>query len=288
MLGKLIKHEWKRISKLNSLLLVIMLAFTALECLLFFTPMTDFVRDARAFSRGDIGVVLWFMVFVASVIACIMLMVGLTYGNMIYIGVNFEKTMYSDEGYLTHTLPVTPHQLLFSKFLVGGLWTMIIYFVMMVCIVVLATAFGMAVTGGADFGEILYEVQKILMEVLSQMSTEGAVVLTHYLIAFIVLALAGPFCTVAMLFGALTLGQLSAKHKGLMGILIYFGITMANSVLTNIVSNIGRVITMAGRSYDANAVLFFTMDVAIIFQVLIAVCLYFLSHYIIVKKLNLN
>ncbi|MCM1187035.1 MAG: hypothetical protein NC251_02095 [Lachnoclostridium sp.] len=288
MLGKLIKHEWKRISKLNSLLLVIMLAFTALECLLFFTPMTDFVRDARAFSRGDIGVVLWFMVFVASVIACIMLMVGLTYGNMIYIGVNFEKTMYSDEGYLTHTLPVTPHQLLFSKFLVGGLWTMIIYFVMMVCVVVLTTAFGMAVTGGADFGEILYEVQEVLLEVLSQMSSEGAVALTHYLLAFIVLALAGPFCTVAMLFGALTLGQLSAKHKGLMGILIYFGITMANSVLTNIVSSIGRVITMAGRSYDANAVLFFTMDVTIIFQVLIAVCLYFLSHYIIVRKLNLN
>ena len=288
MLGKLIKHEWKRISKLNGLLLIIMVAFTVVESLLFFTPMTDFVRNSRAFDRGEPVVVIGFLIFLASVMACFMLMVGLTYGNMIYIGVNFEKTMYSDEGYLSHTLPVTPHQLLFSKFLVGGLWTLIIYFAMTVCMVVLVMSFGMAVTDGYTIGEILYEVQELFQEVLSEISAEGMSVLIHYLAAFVVLALAGPFCMVATLFGALTIGQLSRKHKGLMGILIYFGITMATSVLTSIVSNVGRILTMSERIYNVNSVLFFTMDITIIFQVSIAVCLYFLSHYIIVRKLNLN
>lgn len=288
MLGKLIKHEWKRISKLDGLLLLIMVAFTVVESLLFFTPMTSFVKDSRAFAQGDIVTVLWFMVFLASVFACIMLMVGLTYGNMIYIGVNFEKTMYSDEGYLSHTLPVTPHQLLFSKFLVGSLWTLIIYFAMAVCMVVLVAAFGMAVTDGFVMGDLLYEVQEILQEVLTEIDTPGMAVLTHYLTAFAVLVLAGPFCMIAMLFGALTIGQLSSKHKGLMGILIYFGITMVNSVVINVISSIGRVIIVESRNYNAHTMLFFSMDITIIFQVLIAVCLYFLSHYIIVKKLNLN
>ena len=38
--------------------------------------------------------------------------------------------MYTDEGYLLHTLPVTKHEILASKILVGGLWVLIIVFSM--------------------------------------------------------------------------------------------------------------------------------------------------------------
>ena len=44
----------------------------------------------------------------------------------IYIAVRFYKNLYTDEGYLMHTLPVTPRQLLVSKLTVGSLWSFLV------------------------------------------------------------------------------------------------------------------------------------------------------------------
>ena len=40
--------------------------------------------------------------------------------------------------------------------------------------------------------------------------------LLHYGITLLLTYVAGPFITMVTLFGALTIGQLSSKHKGLM------------------------------------------------------------------------
>lgn len=283
MLGKLFKHEWRRVYKLECLLLGIMAAFTVVEAIMFFTPMTDFLRGSISMSSNDPMGLFWTMMFMVSMFACIMIMMGLLYGHLIFMGVNFEKTMYADEGYLTHTLPVTPHQLLGSKLLVGGIWMMIIQFAMYFCIFVLMEALFLAV----EDVNILAELPKLIQVMdFSKISAEGIGVLVHYVLIYALLLFGSPFCTMGTLYGALTIGQLSKKHKGLMGILAYFGITFATTLLSNIAQVIG--VTTTRTTNNPHTMLFFSLDLTMILTAAVAICLYFLSHYIIVKKLNLN
>ena len=40
----------------------------------------------------------------------------------VYLAIRFQKNLFSDEGYLTHTLPVSPTKLIWSKMLVAWAW----------------------------------------------------------------------------------------------------------------------------------------------------------------------
>lgn len=281
MLGKLFKHEWKRLYKLECLLLIIMAVFTAIEAIMFFTPMTDFLRLDTVDRMTEPIMGFWIMIFTTSIIACVIVIIGVTYGNLISIGMNFEKTMYSDEGYLTHTLPVTPHQLLVSKLLVGGLWTLIVEFAMCLCIFALVVS----LFASCDTN-IIAEIQEELSDMDFSRVDMGVII--HYIAAYGVMLFGGPFSGIATLFGALTIGQLSKKHKGLMGILAYFGILIATTIFTNIIQGIGSVITMSNPYSSIHFTLFFGVDMSLLINALVAIILYFLSHYIIVRKLNLN
>ena len=61
--------------------------------------------------------------------------------------------------------------------------------------------------------------------------------LLHYGITLLLTYVAGPFITMVTLFGALTIGQLSSKHKGLMGILAYAGLTILSSIIGSTVQS---------------------------------------------------
>ena len=113
--------------------------------------------------------------------------------------------------------------------------------------------------------------------------------LLHYGITLLLTYVAGPFITMVTLFGALTIGQLSSKHKGLMGILTYAGLTILSSIIgstvqsvfvfgSNVMSSPGGVSVTANSAYDIN----------VITSLLIAAIMYGVSYYIINRKLNLD
>ena len=45
--------------------------------------------------------------------------------TMLYLAIHIQKSFFSDEGYLTHTLPVSPTQLLLSKIFIYWVWTIL-------------------------------------------------------------------------------------------------------------------------------------------------------------------
>ena len=55
----------------------------------------------------------------------------------IYSGYHFHKNVFTDQGYLTNTLPVTPSQLLLSKELAALLWLLIDVVVISISIFIL-------------------------------------------------------------------------------------------------------------------------------------------------------
>lgn len=291
MLGKLIKHEWKSTWKIGTILMICLAALTFVSCLALRMPFlygTMSGESGLSFGILDMMGIFTLVVYMLSLM-CV------TYGLMIYLGIHFYKSMYTDEGYLTHTLPVTHHQLLISKTLVGAIWMVLMNLVLVLSIVVLAvTAICMYMNATpADvmrvFGEVIGEGWAVLPEEI-----KGKAIL--FLVMLVILIFVSPFCSMLMLFGSITLGQLFTKHRGIMAIVCYLGVSFVYGILSSVFSmftSFGYMFRgMTGDVFDEAA---FMMDfysgtygVTTIMLVLTGGLLYFVSHLILKKKFDIE
>jgi len=114
MLGKLLKHEWKGIYKVGCLFLVALLGVSFLGWLAFQSPMWRSLAEDTVYQSGVLSLLDVASVFTLFLYA--LMLVAASVGIMVYLAIHFYKTMYTDEGYLTHTLPVTKNKLLFQNF----------------------------------------------------------------------------------------------------------------------------------------------------------------------------
>lgn len=295
MLGKLMKYEWKNTWKAGTLMLLGMLIVTVIGCIMLQMPGV-----AEFFDNNDVnGAQTWLVIssFVAMLILYVITLLASTWGMLIFLGIRFYRSMYTDEGYLSHTLPVTTNQLFLSKVLVSGVWYLFISLGIGISVVALLLSM---MTGLFNIGEvngIMTQYNGNIWEFLSDAFYElGRVYedqmginLLHYGITLLLTYVAGPFITMVTLFGALTIGQLSSKHKGLMGILTYAGLTILTSIIgstvqsafmfsTNVVNSASGISVSANSAYDIN----------VITSLLIAAIMYGVSYYIMNRKLNLD
>lgn len=293
MLGKLIKYEWKSTYKIGGIMLLTMLAVTLLGSIMLQMPwMRSFF--GRGESLGEAAsVVLTFSMFIGFLVYVFVLS-GITYGILIFMGLRFYRTMYTDQGYLTHTLPVTANQLLISKILISGIWYLLIMAGVILSVVCLVASLmnGAMDPGSYSFAEFVDEMGSALDAMSSAMTGEMMGYVIHILVYILLAVLITPFSVMITIFGALTIGQLSRKYKGLVGVLVYFGIGLVNSVVVMIVEMIYSMrlafsVPKASAAYGDLGILGI-YDATLIVQVVMAVILYFLSHRILTRKLNLE
>ena len=284
MLGKLIKHEWKSVYKVGSVLLLVIFAVTLVGYIGLRTPvMSDLFADESRLT--EMQSVLVGFASISSFLIYVLLLVGAMYGIVIYMGVHFYKTMYTDEGYLAHTLPVKTHQLLGSKVIVSGIWVFLINAALCASVVVLAIGLLQGVMDGIQVDISWNEFWSELGNMFAFIDFDAV----HLLIITILSVLISPFASVVLLFGALTIGQLSGKHKLMMGILTYIGLAVVSYLLNSLVQ---AIITFGYAMSPADDVSMGYMtssyDASLIVSCVTGVVLYFVSHYIISKKLNLE
>ena len=95
-----------------------------------------------------------------------------------------------------------------------------------------------------------------------------------------------------ILFGAITIGQLSAKHKVMMSIVSYFAITIVVQIISSLVMIPITFYTTQQMIQEVNVTLSATTTptytISILINLITAIILYFLSNYIINRKLNLE
>ena len=297
MLGKLMKYEWKNIWKAGTLMLLGMLVVTVIGCVVLRMPggvVTGLLDN------NDINATQsWFVLssFVATLILYVIMLLASTWGMLIFLGIRFYRSMYTDEGYLSHTLPVTANQLFLSKVLVSGVWYLFITIGIGISVVALIVSL---MTGLLNIGElsgVLTQYNGNIWEFLADAfyelgrtyEEEMGINLLHYGITLLLTYVAGQFITMVTLFGALTIGQLSSKHKGLMGILAYAGLTILSSILgstvqsafmfgANVANSASGITVSTNSAYDIN----------VITSLLIAAIMYGVSYYIMNRKLNLD
>ncbi len=288
MLGKLIGHEWKGTYKVGCLLLACMVGATFIGWLGFQGPMWQ-----AAFSNSYYyGFGLLDLLSIGTFLLYVIALMGVLFGLLIYLGIRFYRTMYTDEGYLLHTLPVTKHQILISKVLVSSIWIIIIYVALALSVFVLvASLVSAALAGEYTFVEVWTEAWNEVGRQWSLASPEIRADVIRLLLYLVYGIIVGPFCMIMFLFGAITLGQLFTKHRVLMAIVFYIGMGIVRSIVEQVVQGTVTAIQFksAVSDYDfLNAYMGSTWNVSFILDLVLAVVLYLVSYQIISRRLNME
>lgn len=282
MLVKLIKYEWKRMWKIPTLLLLILWGGALISSLPFAGLRFQADGIEPVVNPGVIyilGGIIWGLFLIAAI--------GVSFGINIYVALQFYFSMYSDEGYLTHTLPVTPRQLLIAKGLVMILWNMLN---------ALGVFFSLLIFGG--MGVLLSDLKWAL---IWQVITEGVRVIVgefgkvleiaggswgEILAIMLVGTVANLLMGTMHVIGAITLGQLARKHK--IGAAIGAGCIIA--AVLSLVEGVLQIPLTIGIYMEENlySLTILTVWISILIYGALSAGLFVISERIIRKRLNLE
>lgn len=271
MFAKLLKHDFKSTWGILGLLCLISLGAGVLGggAMWYLVWISE-----RGAERMTVPMLLCVLIMIAAIIFIVVCGVA---ALLILIG-RFYKSRFTDEGYLTFTLPVTSHQILLSS-MVSSALSMLIVGITVFASIVLLLLFGFSGMDG-----FLPALREEISIVLQAIRTElGVVELKHLMLAMLDL-LVSFVSELIMLMLAVTIGALIAKkHKILAAVATYYGIRLGISIIS-IVSLAMLTLTAANSVAIGSRI----MSSSGLLALVVAVGGYFLMHYLVSKKLNLN
>ncbi len=285
MLGKLIKYEWKALIKPLSILYLVLLGITILTGILILTINPSF--DDVTVGLSVLMTMLCAMLYYFGVIAC-------SFGTLLIIAIRFYKTCYTDEAYLTHTLPVSTKELVGAKTIASVLAYMVstafIFLTMVLLIVVAVThIINLGEIDMTGFSQDFWEALVILNE---DFAAEMGVSFTGYLGYIGGFSLVSSISGIVIVLGCVSLGQLYTKHRILGAIIAYF----CTTTLLQIVAYIGIIpmyINLFKAEYTGETILMMDLIGAplwltLIASVILAVVMHFVNMHMMTKRLNLE
>ncbi len=285
MLGKLIKYEWRGLRLPLTIMMIVLAGTMILTCgvILTINPKLD---ETLAWYSG-VALTLSFLLYYFGIIGC-------TLGTTLIVVVRFYKTCYTDQGYLTHTLPVTTPQLLNSK-LIAAIAIQLLMLLAIVCSIIIIVQVGIhhifSFIPDYTYAELRHEFWELSPHILDSFEEEFGIRLGLFLTYIIVCSLIGIISNIVTLFGCVSLGQLYAKHRIVGAIAAYFVLQFVLMILGNL-TTIPMYTKLLTGAYAANTTVFDilspTMNLSLLTTVLLAVGMYFVNLHMMTKKLNLE
>lgn len=143
MLGKLIKHDLAALSRVLVPLHLgaLGIAAAATVCGFAGSGFGESARRAAGTASELFGLTAGFAYIALAF--CLVLLCTLVLATFLVIVHRFYSNLFTDEGYLTLTLPVTANQIVLSKMLAGALWLLVDFLVVGAC--AMAVLFGLDV-----------------------------------------------------------------------------------------------------------------------------------------------
>ena len=271
MLVKAMKYNWKSTYKIILLLNVYVLISTLIGVI----TLSAGVWNSSSEGITGLGAILFILymlsvAFVSSVV-------------IIYLAVRFYRNIYSDEGYLIHTLPISKNELLLSQVIVGTIHTLITTVIMLICIFGLMF-FLFACLDSKTQAALSLTYDPNMMNDLESAFAEYFVMKVILIILYFIFSSAH---AVLLAFASISLGQLFTKHKILGSVICYIGLYTVIQIATSLI-----VLPFMGLSLFGNVSLTQLLNCGILVEAIFAiVCcavFYFLCYYLLSKKLNLD
>lgn len=212
MLSKLLKHEFMVTWKIPVLLDAVLIGLGL---------MSYVALRAVPHMEDSIGVlVLLFAligIFYIGLIAASIIL-------QIYLVLRYYRNLYTEEGYLTFTLPVSPDHILNAKLINGYIWELLSLICTLASLFIAAAGMLQAMAVNSA------ELQEFADEMMSIFGVDDP----HFIISILLMGIISPLASTMSLYFCVTVGQLWQKHKILGAILCYIGIYVANQIMAQV------------------------------------------------------
>ena len=274
MLTKLISHEWKDTFKVPVLLLTITVLLSAAS-LVYFSVADQATADIDLNVRN-------FVLYIAY----ILILSGLSMILTIYFAIRFYKNLYTDEGYLMHTLPVKPWMLIVSKLTIGTIWFYLIDLLLVGAITLITL---IALPTMAYFSpEDLLELRTMFQSYHTIFTVPSILFL-----AIPVMIISSVF-SLLTIYASISLGQLFSSHKVLTSILCYLGLSTILSTVMMLLTaptTAGVFIiqsTSANPMADFASIYWSIMLISLFANLVLCVPAFWICNYVMKRCLNLD
>ncbi len=235
MILKLLKYDIRGIGKKLLPLYGLSIAFSILSRFTFlnyyYTDLTQYPPFWAELLMGLIFGFTWILIGATFIVTFFVLIIS------------FFKTVYGDEGYLTHTLPITTTQILISKTLNYYLWMFVALIVSLLSILLMFFHFGF-------FAEFLADFSKIWPEIIAGIKEQITPQIVIMIILSVLTMLIAPISSALMIYLSCGIGA-QFRHKLIAGILAYLGISFALSIFNQIIASGFVLDSIVANSYSA-------------------------------------
>ena len=292
MLGKLIKHDFKSLSRMLVPMQIVILGATIIATAMFSFNLRS---DSGSLLTGTgfdllriISAFMSVLMLLAIIAASILVAVVIFY--------RFYKSFMSDEGYLTFTLPVKSSELLWSKLICALLWSLISGIVIFLSLNIFIL-FG---TSSTSFVNL--EFYKVAAKFISDTSNMFGNALVLPIVEFVLMVFSSIIYTILHIYLALIIGgAVARKHKLAAGIGFYFVINIIVGILSTVLQFMmmprlaANLSLMDGQNLEGGQILTSLISqmqpyvlLSLGMSVVFSVVFFMASNYLIKNKLNLD
>lgn len=284
MLRKLMKHEWFATKRILLPVNLTILLITCMGCIFL---GTDILHGENSLPL----VILLIILYALSMLVLCMV-------STVYLLVRFYKSLFSREGYLMFTLPVTPAQLLNSKLIVALLWSFFNSLLTIASIFALGFSSGYYVAGHNSSTDK----SAFLTGLISALSGEAQDSVSfqdvfgyeplELLLVCIACILIGAFFSMLMGYLAIALGQLIEKYKVACSIAFYIVLYICTQIMTSIIMVVVNIDTLLGDvqtiSVLTSSIYSTVLPSSAILNLILGILFYIITLWILRKKVNLD
>lgn len=281
MLKKLLKYDLKSMVRL-----LVPLSLAVIGTTIAGTAALRGIQSVNDVRQGS-----WILNSTLAILfaSTILALIAYVFFSQILIMYRYYTNLFTDEGYLTFTLPAKTSSVLTAKVINAIIWSTYTFVILFLCIFIYA-AFGSADTGLINV-EFFSGIKRFLNAAAEEYS---AGIIVKYVIEGIVFYIVAMLYSTLSIYLALTIGSIIAKkHKILASIGIYYAINTVMSMFMMIVNGILMFTDLYPAyvsAYEANVT--GILDTVFIINagsfLIFAIAAYYLTRHLLKNKLNLS
>lgn len=253
MFLKVFKYDFLSVFKKYIPILIVVASLSVVVRLMNLIPTDNFV-------------LLRVIIILLNVLFCFAFVIQFMY-VMVIVVLRYAKSLFKDQGYLTHTLPVGKHKLLLSQLLVAIVMVMISVLVAIICVFI-AYFVPNWIQAIKDFFTLVFG------------ELEWTPQLTSGVVLSIVSYIVSSLQSILIIYLGIALGHIHAKNKSLMSVVYCIAINYALGLVLGGI-NIILAITLL-TNYNA------LLIISICESVVLSVAAYFVTIFIMERHLNLE
>ena len=275
MLGKLLKHEFKATART-------MLPMFGVVVLLSVLANLGFAQIADA-ENGALDILFGLFIFA--------FFLGLfTMGVMAMVVMiqRFYKNVLGDEGYLTLTLPVNVHEIVWSKLIVSFVWFLATGLIAMAAVFI--AVFTLTYT---ELGEMLQNMPSFgeMLRLFFEKTSITPLQLTGAIAQFAAMIILSSLTTCLHFYAAMALGHSFSNNKVLLSVVFFIAISFVFSFVSSLLGIFVEELAMTVTVEAGSSVMTTLQELSLgsmIYTLIEGVILYLLTTYCLKHRLNLS